>query len=246
MSTDAARDGWGYAARGLHGRIVETIGRRIVGGGIPPGSILPRESALMGEFAASRTSVREAMRVLSAKGLVESRQRLGTRVRQHRAWNLLDPDLLAWKAAEAPDELTDHLVELRRLIEPPAVRLAAMRRSEGDLAAIEEAFAGMEGGVDDPEAYYQADLVFHQALFTAAGNPFIDRLGSIVSAVLAVSFRLQQRSLIPFGLALKLHARVLEAVRARDPGAAEAAMHDIIAEAQLELGRALPKGEEKP
>ena len=104
----------------------------------------------------------------------------------------------------------------------------------------------MEGGVDDPEAYYQADLAFHRALFTAAGNPFIDRLGTIVSAVLAVSFRLQQRSLIPFGLALKLHARVLEAVRARDPAAAEAAMHDIIAEAQLELGRALPKGEEKP
>ena len=70
--------------------------------------------------------------MLSAKGLVESRQRLGMRVRQHRAWNLLDPDLLAWKAAEAPDELTDHLVELRRLIEPAdraACRHAAERRA---------------------------------------------------------------------------------------------------------------------
>lgn len=244
MITDAAREGWGYAARGLHGRIVETIGRRIVGGAIPPGGILPRESSLMAEFGASRTSVREAIRVLAAKGLIESRQRLGTRVRPHRAWNLLDPDVLSWQAAEAPQELTEHLVELRRLIEPPAARLAAARRSGAELAAIEEAFAGMESGMADQTAYYRADLAFHRALFAAAGNPFIDRLGAIVSAVLMVSFHLQQRSLIPFELGLALHRRVLEAVRAGDAEAAGAAMLDIIAEAQLELERALPNAEE--
>ena len=244
MTMDAARETWGYAARGLHGRIVETIGRRIVGGVIAPGAILPRESAIMGEFAASRTSVREAIRVLAAKGLVESRQRLGTRVRERQAWNLLDPDLLAWQAAEAPGDLTHHLVELRRLIEPPAVRLAAARRSESALAAIEEAFAGMAAGMADPEAYYRADLAFQRALFAAAGNPFIDRLGATASVVLAVSFRLQQRSLIPFQIGLGLHRRVLEAVRARDAEAAEAAMLDIIAAAQLELERALQRGEE--
>jgi GntR family transcriptional regulator, galactonate operon transcriptional repressor len=237
---DALSEGRGYAAgRGLHGRIVEAIGRRILKGAIPPGSALPRESELMGEMGASRTSVREALRVLAAKGLVESRQRLGTRVRPSRAWNLLDPDVLAWQAAEGPagGELTRHLVELRRLVEPPATAAssASPRRSAASRAAVAL-----------PEAYYRADLAFHRAVFAAAGNPFVDRLGAVVGAVLEVSFGLQRRSLIPFERGLLLHGRVLDAIGARDPAAAEAAMLDIIAAAQLELERALPPPEDGP
>jgi GntR family transcriptional regulator, galactonate operon transcriptional repressor len=246
---DALSEGRGYAAgRGLHGRIVEAIGRRILKGAIPPGSALPRESELMGEMGASRTSVREALRVLAAKGLVESRQRLGTRVRPSRAWNLLDPDVLAWQAAEGPagGELTRHLVELRRLVEPPAARLAGERRGEAELAAVAGAFEAMRAAVALPEAYYRADLAFHRAVFAAAGNPFVDRLGAVVGAVLEVSFGLQRRSLIPFERGLLLHGRVLDAIGARDPAAAEAAMLDIIAAAQLELERALPPPEDGP
>ena len=220
----------------MHGRLVEQIGRRILGGELAPGAMLPREAELVQELGISRTAVREAIKVLAAKGLVESRQKLGMRVRPERAWNLLDPDVLAWQAASGPSpELTAHLVELRRMIEPAAARLAATRRSAEQLQALASALADMTAAVDDPLAYYRADLAFHRAVFAASGNPFVDRLGAIVSAVLEVSFRLQRRSLIPMAVGLAMHERVLAAVRARDADAAERAMDEIIEEARIEL-----------
>ena len=220
----------------MHGRLVEQIGRRILGGELAPGAMLPREAELVQELGISRTAVREAIKVLAAKGLVESRQKLGMRVRPERAWNLLDPDVLAWQAASGPSpELIEHLVELRRMIEPAAARLAATRRSAEQLQALASALADMTAAVDDPLAYYRADLAFHRAVFAASGNPFVDRLGAIVSAVLEVSFRLQRRSLIPMAVGLAMHERVLDAVRARDADAAERAMDEIIEEARIEL-----------
>jgi GntR family galactonate operon transcriptional repressor len=227
-----------YAARGLHGRLVEMLGRRILGESLPPGASLPREAELAQQEGASRTAIREALKVLSAKGLVETRQKLGSRVRPRRHWNLLDPDVLAWQAAEgASPALTAHLVELRRLVEPATARLAAIRRSPDELAAIEATVAAMRASLGDTAAYYEADLAFHRAIFAASGNPLVDRLGAIVAAVLEVSFRLQQRSLIPFERGLVLHERVAEAIAAADPDGAEAAMLDIIEAARLELDR---------
>ena len=225
-----------YPTRGVHGRVVEQIGRRILGGELAPGAALPREAELVKELGISRTAVREAIKVLAAKGLIETRQKLGMRIRPAAAWNLLDPDVLAWQAASGPSaELTGHLVELRRMVEPAAARMAATRRSAAQLGALEAALAGMQSAVDDPLAYYRADLAFHRAVFAASGNPFVDRLGAIVSAVLEVSFRLQRRSLIPVTLGLAMHERVLGAVSAGDAGAAERAMHEIIEEARVEL-----------
>ena len=233
-----------YPTRGVHGRLVEVIGQRIVGDALAPGTDLPREVELMDEFQASRTAVREAIKVLAAKGLVESRQKRGMRVRAQDEWNLLDPDVLAWYAASSPSpELVGQMVELRRMIEPAAARLAAERRSAGELAAIEAAFAQMQAGLDDFTAYYRADLAFHRALFRASGNPFIDRLGAIVAVILEVSFRLQRRSLIPASAGLALHAPVLEAIRARDPERAEAAMLAIIDAAAIELETAATRGD---
>lgn len=227
-----------YPTRGVHGHLVEVIGQRIVGSALAPGTTLPREAELMDEFRASRTAVREAIKVLAAKGLVESRQRLGMRVRAQDDWNLLDPDVLAWYAASSPSaELVAQMVELRQMIEPAAARLAAERRSAAELAAIQAAFAAMQAGLDDIHAYYRADLAFHRAIFRASGNPFVDRLGAIVAVILEVSFRLQRRSLIPASAGLALHAPVLQAIRDGDVEAAEAAMHRIIAAAREELAR---------
>jgi DNA-binding FadR family transcriptional regulator len=232
-----------YPTKGVHGRLVEVIGQRIVGDAMAPGTDLPRELELMDEFQASRTAVREAIKVLAAKGLVESRQKRGMRVRAQDDWNLLDPDVLAWCAASSPSaELVGQMVELRQMIEPAAARLAAERRSAGELAAIEKAFADMAAGLDDLVAYYRADLAFHRALFRASGNPFIDRLGAIVAVILEVSFRLQQRSLIPASSGLALHEPVLSAIRDRDPPAAEAAMQAIIEAAGVELRAATGTG----
>lgn len=233
-----------YPNRGVHGRLVEVIGQRIVGDALAPGTPLPREVELMDEFQASRTAVREAIKVLAAKGLVDSRQKRGMQVRAQDDWNLLDPDVLAWYAASSPSaELVTQMVELRRMIEPAAARLAADRRTEAQLVALDLAFAAMRAGLDDLVAYYQADLAFHRAIFRASGNPFIDRLGAIVAVILEVSFRLQQRSLIPAETGLALHAPVLEAIKDRKPDAAEASMLAIIDAAAVELNSA-PRGGE--
>ncbi|MEO1016282.1 MAG: FadR/GntR family transcriptional regulator [Pseudomonadota bacterium] len=225
-----------YPVRGVHGRVVTEIGERIIGNRLPPGEPLPREAELMAEFSASRTTVREAIKVLAAKGLVEARQKLGLRVRPQAAWNLLDPDVLNWYAASAPSpQLTDHLVELRTMIEPAACRLAAIRRTAADLEALAQAFSQMSAATNDLISYYQADLAFHRAIFKAAGNPFVDRLGDIVTAVLEVSFNLQQRSLIPAVEGLVLHGPVINAIRERDETAAEQAMLTIIESARQEL-----------
>src|SRR5206468_9070116 len=112
-----------YPEQSLHGRIVHAIGRRIVTGNLQPGELLPAEP----ELGASRTVVREAVKVLAAKGLVESRPKTRTRVRPRDAWNLLDPDVLAWQQDGADGEGTDSLLrkmtEVRRIIEPAAAEL---------------------------------------------------------------------------------------------------------------------------
>jgi GntR family transcriptional regulator, galactonate operon transcriptional repressor len=228
-----------YTAKGVHGRVMELLAQRILGGALAPDALLPREAELAQQLGASRTAVREALKVLAAKGLVESRQRRGTTVRQSRFWNLLDPDLLAWHtAAGASPALTTHLVELRRMIEPPSARLAAERHGEAELAVLADAAAAMRASLHDPAAYNRADLAFHRAVFAASGNPFLDRLGTMVTQVLEVSFHLQQRSGLPFGTGLVLHERVLDAIRGRDAAAAERAMLEIIEAARLELERA--------
>ncbi|MFO1036669.1 MAG: FadR/GntR family transcriptional regulator [Geminicoccaceae bacterium] len=234
-----------YPSKGVHGRIVEHLARRILSGEMAPASLLPRESELAYQLGTSRTAVREAVKVLAAKGLVETRQRRGTAVRAANSWNLLDPDVLAWRMAETPDpDVTRQLVELRRLIEPPAARLAAQRRTAAQMAAIDAALGRMREHEGKAEGYYDADLAFHRALFAACGNSFLDLLGAAVTAVLEVSFHLQQRSLIPHAVGLAMHERVAAGIRAGDAAAAEAAMHDIIAEAEIELERAFRAGDD--
>src|SRR5919204_5787244 len=144
-----AGTGTGYPRGGLHGQIVHAIGRRILSGKIRPGELL----AIPAELPASRTVLREAIKVLAAKGLVQSRPKTGTRVRPRQAWNLLDPDVLAWQqdGAGSPS-LLRALTEVRRFIEPAAAELAAVRADTRDLAelarALEEMGRTAQGGPD--------------------------------------------------------------------------------------------------
>ena len=119
-----------YPRRGLHGEVVHTIGLQIVGGTIQPGDPLPPEDELTSNLAVSRTVLREAVRVLAAKGLVEAKPKIGTRVRARSDWNILDPDVLSWRAETTNDrKLYEDTTEVRLAIEPLAARLAASRAS---------------------------------------------------------------------------------------------------------------------
>ena len=131
-----------YPRRGLHGEFVHRIGVQILRGDLQPGDALPGEDELSGEYAVSRTVLREAVKVLAAKGLVEARPKTGTRVRPRSKWNLLDPDVLAWRFEASPDgDFFRNIVELRRIVEPEAARLAAERATDEEIAELEGAFA---------------------------------------------------------------------------------------------------------
>src|SRR4051812_13894403 len=183
-----------YPEQSLHGRIVHAIGRRILCGNLQPGALLPAER----ELHASRTVVREAVKVLAAKGLVESRPKTGTRVRARDAWNLLDPDVLAWQRDGAPT--ASHaaqlraLTEVRRIIEPAAAELAAVRADARDIAALEQALDEMEQTAlsargTDFEPFVQADMRFHLAILRACRNDLLEQMSRVVYSALLVSFR---------------------------------------------------------
>ena len=222
----------------VHETIVYALGSEIVNGIIRPGDRLPGDKELMARFAASRTALREAMKVLSAKGLMEARQRAGTHVRSRSEWDLLDADVLSWHQPENISEsFTADLVELRELIEPVAARLAADRATVGDLERMEAAYLRMEETVDDYEEWYQADLEFHLAVLHASHNQLVQRLSGIIGTVLNLGFKLQQQARIPLRESLESHYQVFQGIRDRDRRNAERAMRVVIGRGKNTLSR---------
>jgi DNA-binding FadR family transcriptional regulator len=219
----------GYPQSGLHGRIVHAIGRRIVSGEIRPGEQLPPAAGLR----ASRGVLREAIKVLAAKGLVVARPRTGTRVRPPESWNLLDPDVLAWQQAGSPrSAFLGKLTEVRLIIEPGAAALAARRADPAELWSLQLALRDMRDALDrsppDHEAYNEADLRFHSAIVHACNNDVLERMGATVNTALLVAFNAAIH--VP-GLArasLPRHQAILEAIRRRQPNRARAAMRRLV------------------
>lgn len=228
----------GTGLGGVHGRIVHGVGVAIVSGIIKPGERLPGDADLIERFQASRTAIREAMKVLSAKGLIEARQRAGTRVRPRQDWDLFDADVLSWHSPETIGEkLANDLVELRELIEPVAARLAASRASDEDLERMETAYRQMEAGVDDLEAFYAGDVAFHLAVLAACHNQLMQRLNGIIGTVLGLSFQLQKDTLVGPHEGLEAHYLIIDRIRAHDRRGAERAMRAVIGRAKDEIDR---------
>jgi len=228
-----------YPRRGLHGELVHAIGMQIVRGELQPGDPLPTDLDAESGPGVSRTVVREAIKVLAAKGLVVSRPKTGTQVRERRFWNLMDPDVLAWRLeAEPSDAFFVDVFELRRLIEPTAARLAATRATEEEIAALEADFAEMEAyALESPEQHIAADIRFHQGILDACHNELLGQLGSLLRAVFRASFARTHYSAEPM---LPVHGAVLTGIRDRDGVAAEAAMLELIDETATFLARPAP------
>jgi GntR family galactonate operon transcriptional repressor len=214
----------------LHDSLVNVLGRRILGGAYKPGDMLPREDELCIQFGVSRTSLREAVKVLSAKGLIEARRRVGVRVRPRDEWSLLDPAVLNWHPdIQGDEELMSGLIEARRIIEPAAAELAARRASAADLTAIEAAFQAMAGAVPDHfEAYCKADLAFHRAVNAASHNVVLRGMAGLMEAALNASFIVTNSFMERQARALAVHGRVLDAIRMRDTAGARAAMGRLL------------------
>lgn len=221
--------------RNLHGHVVHELGQRIVGGELRPGDVLPREEALADGMDVSRTALREAMKVLSAKGLVESRPKVGTRVRDPKFWHQLDADVLAWRCALMPTEdFVRKLVEMRELIEPAAAAAAATRCSVEQLERLDAAYAGMEAA-QTLDAWAEADLAFHEAVLNGTNNELMTSLFSVIETALGTFFVLSARTAKNFKYSLPHHRKVLEAIRRRQPEAARRAMQQMIADSRTNM-----------
>jgi len=232
-------------AEKCHDRLVEALGRQIGCGVYGPGASMPIEAALGEEFGVSRVVVREAVKALAAKGLVEVRPRTGTRVQPRERWNLLDPQVIRWHAGRAaanggPDAtFIADLMELRRIVEPSAVRLAAVRALPADLHAMRAAFTGMQDAIERRDDYVAPDLAFHGAILTACHNQFLIQLHGALSEILKVSFSISSRDPLRPALSLRLHEDLLLGIERQDPDAASAAVDRLIARAGEDLASEL-------
>ncbi|MQT13298.1 FadR/GntR family transcriptional regulator [Segnochrobactrum spirostomi] len=236
---DKRRTRIGQPARSAHGFITQTIGMGILRGDYPVGAVLPPEAELMARFGVSRTALREAMKTLSAKGLVQSRAKVGTRVLPESDWNMFDGDLLSWRLEVGIDaRFLGGLFEVRQTLEPLAAALAAHRRSADDLARLWNCQKAMEDPKHDRESFARVDLAFHLAVVEASRNPLMRSIGAVIEAALAMSFTLstptddperQQRS------AAK-HAAIVEAIERGDATAASLAMSAVILEGAQRRG----------
>ena len=223
------------SSRSLYGHVVHELGRRIIEGGIKPGELLPREELLAEELQVSRTALREGMKVLSAKGLVESRPKVGTRVRDARFWNQLDADVLAWRCASMPTaDFVQKLSEMREIIEPAAAASAARHRTVTQLKRMQQAFDAMEAS-HDPESWTSADIDFHEAILAATGNELLISLFSVIETTLSSYFTMSALTAVNFKYSLPQHRTVLQAIRDKDADLAQKAMLKVISDTKENL-----------
>lgn len=233
----------GYAMRGLQAKVIDGVGRQIISGQYAPGDLLPKEAELTEQFAVSRTSVREGMRVLAAKGLVDIRQKIGTRVRQPEAWNVFDSDILRWHSEVGRgDEIMRNLVEVRQIMEPAAARLAAGRASMDDLRRMDDALAGMVANATNREGYAHADVDFHLAVYAASHNVLLRQFGSVVADFMYASFNVQQATAADDDVFLEdaeTHAAVFHAINGGNGERAADAMLRVVLDGKNALIKAL-------
>jgi DNA-binding FadR family transcriptional regulator len=213
----------------LHGAIARDLGVMIVSGRYKPGHILDGEIESSEQLDVSRSAYREAVRILSAKGLVDSRPRVGTRVSPQHEWRLLDPDVLSWIFSEDPEPQVLHaLFELRAIVEPAAAALAAARRTQRHLDIMRRALDGMHKHTLRHEQGRQADQEFHAALLNAGGNMFMVSLTNGVTAAISALTEFKQRAAPLARDPVPDHERVYDAVAAKDPDGARNAMSELI------------------
>ncbi|BCL28507.1 FadR/GntR family transcriptional regulator [Streptomyces aurantiacus] len=227
MSTPSTN---GLRGRGLHGQLVQQLGQMIVAGDL--GADRPLVPEEIGQrFEVSRTVVRESLRVLEAKGLVSARPNVGTRVRPVSDWNLLDPDIIEWRAfGPQRDDQRRELSELRWTIEPLAARLAAAHGHDKARGQLADMVVGMRQAVGqgDAIAFSRADAEFHALLIQMAGNRVLEHLSRSVAAALQDADALPSGCSLGNKASLAQHAQIVDALATGNGSAAEAAMRQLL------------------
>ncbi|WP_375385743.1 FadR/GntR family transcriptional regulator [uncultured Microbacterium sp.] len=217
-----------YPDRGLHGRVVDELGLRIMSGELIAGATVDTED-LAASYDVSRTVVREALKVLAGKGLIDARPRRGTYVRERTNWNLLDPDVLRWQFDSVTDvAILEKLHEVRVMVEPAAAELAAQRRTKDDVTALFAAVDGMAIEGASADAIAEADLRFHLGLIAATHNELVDQLSVIIGIGLSARDQYVHSHRVSINRGLDMHRQIAIAVEHRDPVAARALMTTLL------------------
>jgi DNA-binding FadR family transcriptional regulator len=227
-------------ARSHTAHVVRELGMGIVAGSYPEKSILPGDAELMERFSVSRTVLREAMKTLSGKGLIQAKARIGTRVRQRSEWNLFDADVLIWHAKNGFDaDFLTYLGEMRLALEPEAAALAAQRRTPLQLQHLYSWVEKM--GTDEVAAadFVRADLNFHLAVAAAAANPFLRSISTLIEVALVAMLTISSPIEDPteHAQSVAAHRAIADAIARRDPDKAREAMRVVINQGIERRGR---------
>ena len=217
-------------------QLARELGRRIIAGSIESGTLLDDENALAERYEVSRVVVRDAVKILVGKGLLDVRRGIGTRVRPRDRWVLLDDDVLAWHLSAPPSaSFLAQLMEIRLAIEPKASRWAAERATPEDVQAIADALKGMEDATGSSESFIIADALFHKAILKAARNEFLSGLEGVIYSALLVSVRITNKDPRDNGASIPFHRDVFNAIANHDGDLAEELTQKLLSDASLRL-----------
>lgn len=223
-------------ARTLHEHLVTQITEQIVSGQIAPGSALPTEPELCASFDVSRTVVREAVRVLASKGLIEVKHGSGMRVLQPEQWNLLDPQILFGRVRQDSNAtLLVEMLEVRRIIETEVAGMAADRRNSADMTRLRELLAQLEASMGDPDEYTRLDYEFHEAVLSAARNRLLAETLRPLAEVIREARLITNRGVRSLAASQRGHAEICEAILAGDAAAARDAMRRHIQQFERDI-----------
>jgi DNA-binding FadR family transcriptional regulator len=226
----------------LQGSLAQRLAVMILSGKLAEGHLFPNEVDYAREIGVSRSVLREALRILTAKGLVNSRPKTGTRVSPKRHWNLLDPDLLAWQfEAEPSRKFLRDLFELRMLVEPGAAALAAERRSDKQVNAMRSALKSMAMHGLGTEQGRLADQQFHMVMLEATRNGAIIALASSIMAAIAWTTLYKQRRRGLVRDPIPDHRSLFDAIADEDSAAARDAMAELVRLALADTEKSLRK-----
>nr|WP_127142575.1 FadR/GntR family transcriptional regulator [Pelagibacterium montanilacus] len=230
----------------FHAQVIHELGTAIVSGRFGQDQILPGDAELTEQFGVSRTVLREALKTLSAKGMVEARARVGTRVLGRARWNMFDSDVLAWHLETGLDiGFVDALAEVRMALEPEAAALAAARRTDQQAERLSHWLDRMAEPGQSANQFAVNDFEFHKVIAEASGNPFMLSLSAVVEVALTASFAISSpvEGGEAFDRAVRLHRSLCVAIVDREPEMARAAMRQAIQSGVDRAHQALGEGD---
>ena len=217
-------------------QVARELGRRIVAGTYAAGILIDEENALAERYQVSRVVIRDAVKILVGKGLLNVRRGIGTRVKPRHQWVMLDDDVLAWHLSAPPNpEFLRQLMEIRLAFEPKASKWAAERATEEDIEAIKLACEAMEQEKGSIENFVIADAVFHRSILRAAHNEFLQAMEGVIYSALLVSIKITNTDPRSNKESISFHRKLYEAIAVRDGKLAENLTENLLSDASVRL-----------